>query len=137
MRKVKFKNIVNYAFTKSVRADENANPNDQSLGKQLPYIPRHSANLFSQVSWFNFFFNYQWTYFSTRYTSSVAEPGVLVSIYPYFMNDIGIGKNFIFKKVDLVLNFKIYNLFNEKYRSVLWQPMPGRNYSLQLGIKLK
>ena len=53
------------------------------------------------------------------------------------MNDIGIGKNFIFKKVDLVLNFKIYNLFNEKYRSVLWQPMPGRNYSLQLGIKLK
>lgn len=137
LRKVKFKNIVNYAFTKSVRADENANPNDQSLGKQLPYIPRHSANLFSQVSWSNFFFNYQWTYFSTRYTSSVAEPGVLVSIYPYFMNDIGIGKNFILKKVDLVLNFKIYNLFNEKYRSVLWQPMPGRNYSLQLGIKLK
>lgn len=137
LNKLKFKNIANYSFTKSVRSDENENMNNNSLGKQLPYIPRHSANIFSQISWQNFFFSYQWTYFSTRYTSSAAEPGVLVSIYPYFMNDIGFGKNFYFKKIDFSLNFKIYNLFNEKYRSVLWQAMPGRNYSLQLSIKLK
>ncbi len=137
INKIKIKTISNYAFTKSLRADHSENINDNSLGKQLPYIPRHSANLFSQILWRKFFFSYQWTYFSTRYTSSAAEPGVLVSIYPYFMNDISLGKIFDTEKFEFGLSFKINNIFNEKYRSVLWQPMPGRNFSLQISLKLK
>lgn len=135
--KIRFNFIANYSFTKSVRADENENINNISRGKQLPYIPRHSANLYSRISWKKFYFSYQWTYFSTRYTTSAAEPGVLVSIYPYFMNDISVGRSFETNKFFFDLNIKIHNLFNENYRSVLWQPMPGRNYSVQLTIKMK
>ena len=133
----KFNSIANYAFTKSVRADVVETINDESTGKQLPYIPKHSANLYSRISWKNYYFSYQWTYFSTRYTTSAAEPGILVSIYPYFMNDISAGRSFETKKLFFDLNFKVYNLFNEAYRSVLWQPMPGRNYAIQLTLRLK
>jgi iron complex outermembrane receptor protein len=134
---IKLNSIANYAYTESVRADVGESINDASTGKQLPYIPKHSANLYSRISWKKFYFSYQWTYFSTRYTTSAAEPGILVSIYPYFMNDIAAGRSFDTKKLFFDLNLKVYNLFNEAYRSVLWQPMPGRNYSIQLTIKLK
>ena len=38
-------------------------------------------------------------------------------------------------KVKLVLDLKIYNLFDEEYRSILGRAMPGRNYLLSLSIK--
>jgi iron complex outermembrane receptor protein len=31
---------------------------------------------------------------------------------------------------------KVYNLFNESYHSILYRPMPGRNYHLLLTIKI-
>jgi iron complex outermembrane receptor protein len=127
----------NYAYTRSVNMSEPQSENDNSVGKQLPYVPIHSANLFLRGEFKKFYISYQWNYFSERYTSSAAEPGILVSMYPYFMSDIAVGKNFAFKDLNCDLNFRIFNIFNESYRSVLWQPMPGINYSLQLTIRFK
>jgi outer membrane receptor protein involved in Fe transport len=36
----------------------------------------------------------------------------------------------------LVVEFKVNNLFNESYHSVLNRPMPGRNYNLVLLLKI-
>lgn len=130
-------NNANYAYTCSENMSQPSIVNDISFGKQLPYIPIHSANIFSRIEIKNFYLSHQWNYYSERYTTSAAEPGILVSIYPYFMNDIAFGKFFGFKNMVFDINFRIYNIFNESYRSVLWQPMPGRNYSLQLTIKFK
>ncbi len=125
----------NYAYTRSVNKSEPFGPNDKSVGKQLPYIPEHSANALIRFDYNNFFMTYQWNYFSERYTGSAAEPGVLVSIYPYFMNDMSIGKNFFTDKFRLNLSFFVNNIFNESYRSVLWQPMPGRNYQIRFVVQ--
>ena len=57
-------------------------------------------------------------------------------LYPYFMNDLMFGKAFYIKKVTLAAEFKIYNLFNETYHTVLYRPMPGRNYMLMLMFKI-
>jgi iron complex outermembrane receptor protein len=135
--KIRLNAVANYSYTRSKNMSEKFGENDNSIGKQLPYIPVHSANLFSQIEFRKFFFSYQWNYYSERYTTSAAEPGLLTSIYPYFMNNIGIGKELIYKDYFFRLSFNIYNLFNESYRSVLWQPMPGINYSVQLTIKFR
>lgn len=122
----------NYAYTSSVNHSQAINENDKSIGKQLPYIPLHSANAFIRAEYKGFYFSYQWNYYSERYTGSAAEPGLLVSIYPYFMNDISIGKKLSIYGVKSNIGFFVYNIFNESYRSVLWQPMPGINYRIQL-----
>ncbi len=132
-----FSHNANYAYTKSQNKTQSDINNDNSAGKQLPYIPLHSANVFSRVEYHKFYISYQWNYYSERHTSSAAEPGVLVSIYPYFMNDMAVGKIFEMKNFKLDLNIRVFNIFNESYRSILWQPMPGRNYGVQLLIKFK
>ncbi len=132
-----FVHSANYAYTISRNMSATSIENDNSVGKQLPYIPKHSANIFTKAEFHKFYASYQWNFYSERYTSSAAEPGILVSIYPYFMNDVSIGKMIDLKKYSFDINFRIYNIFNESYRSVLWQPMPGRNYSIQLTFKFR
>jgi iron complex outermembrane receptor protein len=47
-----------------------------------------------------------------------------------------VGKDFQWNKVSFTAEFKVYNLFDETYHSVLYRPMPGWNYLLMLMIKL-
>lgn len=127
----------NYAYTHSTNLSAPRNENDKSIGKQLAYVPEHSANFFGRITAYGFYFYYQWNYFSSRYTSSAEETGILVEIYPYFMNDAGIGKEILLHDFAIDLNFKVNNLFNETYRSVLWQPMPKINFALQLTFRYR
>ena len=53
---------------------------------------------------------------------------------PYYMNDVSLEKVFVAKFGELSLKFSVYNLFNEKYVSVLSRPMPGRNYGFFISI---
>jgi iron complex outermembrane receptor protein len=52
------------------------------------------------------------------------------------MNDVSAGGRIRLKLLELSLELKIYNLFNESYRTILYQPMPGRNYQLILRIQI-
>jgi len=51
-------------------------------------------------------------------------------LYPYFMNNLFFGKEIKLSKNKFNIELKIFNLFNEEYRTVLQHPMPRRNYSL-------
>ena len=129
------KSNANYAYTISKNKSQPINENDNSINKQLPYIPKHSANLFTQIKFKEYYLYYQWNFYSKRYTTSAAEQGILTEIYPYFMSNLAVGRSFNYKQVSMDLKFNVYNLLNEKYRSVLWQPMPRINYSIQLILK--
>jgi len=121
----------NYAFTKSINRDEPRNWADESIGKQLPYIPEHSANFLVNLSRFSYHFTWLWTYYSERYTTtSNDKTSKLDVLYPYFMNNLFLGKVIGLSKKKLDIELKILNIFNEEYRTVLQHPMPGRNYSL-------
>ncbi len=121
----------NYAYTRSINRDNPRNWADESIGKQLPYIPLHSANFTLNLSSKGYYATWLWNYYSERFTTSSndkeSEMGVL---YPYFMNNFHVGKSIQRDKLTYNIELKINNLFNEDYRTVLQRPMPGRNYSV-------
>ena len=88
------------------------------------------------ISYHGFYATYQHNSYSERYTTSSNDVTKRDWLYPYFMNDLMFGKAFHIKKATLAAEFKIYNLFNETYHTVLYRPMPGRNYMLMLMFKI-
>jgi len=88
------------------------------------------------LGWGNLFFIYQYNAYSERFTTSSNDLTRRHRLYPYFMNDISAGNSFHLKRVDLSLELKVNNLFNETYHTVLYRPMPGRNYQLILKIQI-
>lgn len=127
-----YKIAANYAYTSSKNFGDPLVWGDESYGKQLVYIPLHSGNLMVNLSYAGFYATYQHNSYSERYTTSSNDISRRDWLYPYFMNDLMFGKTFNVKKVTLGVEFKIYNLFNETYHTVLYRPMPGRNYMLML-----
>ncbi len=125
-----------YGYTSAVNQGDPLIWSDESYGKQLVYIPLHSGNMMAHFGWVNLFFVYQFNAYSERYTTSSNDVSQRDRLYPYFMNDISAGSTFRLKKVDLSLEFKVYNLFNESYHTILYRPMPGRNYQLVLKIQI-
>ncbi|KPL13002.1 MAG: hypothetical protein AMS26_15760 [Bacteroides sp. SM23_62] len=133
---VSYKTAGTYAYTRSTNYGDPLVWSDESYGKQLPYIPVHSGNVMVNLSWRGFFLTWQHNSYSERYTTSSNDPTRRDWLYPYFMNDLVAGKDFRWNKVSFTAEFKVYNLFDETYHSVLYRPMPGRNYLLMLMIKL-
>jgi iron complex outermembrane receptor protein len=131
-----YKTAGTYAYTRSTNYGDPLVWSDESYGKQLPYIPVHSGNVMVNLSYRGFFLTWQHNSYSERYTTSSNDLTRRDWLYPYFMNDLIIGKDFRWNKVSFTAEFKIYNLFDETYHSVLYRPMPGRNYLLMLMIKL-
>lgn len=119
-----------YGYTSAVNQGDPLVWSDASSGKQLVYIPLHSGNMMVHLGWKNFFLSYQYNSYSERFTTSSNDVSRRDRLYPYFMNDISAGSSFRVKKVDLSLELKVYNLFNESYHTILYRPMPGRNYQL-------
>ncbi len=136
IRKIYFFLKSSYAFTKSTNEGDAGKWGTASVGKQIPYVPVHSGNFMGEVRWKGFFLTWVNTSYSERFTTSSNDLNLRDRLYPYFMNDLYAGKKFPLKKGNLSLQLKIYNLFNETYRSVLGRPMPGRNYLLMFTFRL-
>ena len=126
-----------YSWTPSRNEGEPMSPADKSVGKQLPYVPEHTATLTGTLSWRTWSLLYKWNYYSKRYTMSSNDISFSGQLPTYFMNNISIEKGFSFKWADLSLKCAINNLFDEEYLSVLSRPMPGINYEFFVGITPK
>jgi len=121
----------NYAYSRTINRDDPRNWADESIGKQLPYIPKHSANILGNLSYANFHFTWSWNWYSERFaTTSNDKTSALNVLSPYFMNNLYFGREVRLNKSKFDLELKILNLFNEEYQTVLQYPMPRRNYSL-------
>ncbi len=121
----------NYALSQSLNYGSPQNWADGSYGRQLPYIPVHSANLNISAGWRGWSVLYTWIYYSERFTTaSNLRTSNRDYLYPYFMNQVILGKKIHAGPTDLDFSLGIYNLFNETYRSVLQRQMPGRNFEL-------
>ncbi|MDE5422825.1 TonB-dependent receptor plug domain-containing protein [Ancylomarina sp. DW003] len=129
----------NYAYTKSINHGDGVTLGDQSKGKQLPFIPKHSSNLLLNIEYKDWFINHNFTYYSERFTTSSNDRKKEQAgrdLYPYYMNNISFGHRFLLKKKCLAeIKFRIDNLFDEDYRSILQRPMPRQNYTLLLDLK--
>ena len=117
----------NYAYTATI----NQSSGSPAYGKQLPYIPLHSANLNFNLTIAGFQLDWMWNYYSKRFTTTAnSEDTASDYIYPYIMNNFQLSRLIPMKYNKLTIEGKILNVFNEDYRTVLQRPMPGRNYQL-------
>lgn len=121
----------NFAITRSINCSEPLNVFDNSVGKQLVYIPVYSAAINGSFSYKRWSAVYKWNWYSERFTASdnsyIANLNVLDD---YFMNDFAIERAIKVKRVGLAIKLQINNLFNRAYESVLSRPMAGRNYAI-------
>lgn len=126
-----------YSWTPSINEGDKLSPADQSVGKQLPYVPKHSASLTGRLSWRTWSLLYKWCYYSERFTMSSNDYTLTGHLPTYFMNNISIENVLSLKPADISLKLAVNNLFNEDYLSVLSRPMPGINFELFIGITPK
>lgn len=123
-----------YSWTPSVNQSAPASAADRSVGKQLPYIPRHSASLTANADCGPWSVLYKWCHYSERYTMTSNEHTLTGRLPLYFMNNISLERRLHTAAADLALRIAVNNLFDEDYISVLSHPMPGRNFELFLRI---
>lgn len=126
-----------YSWTPSINKGDKLSEADKSVGKQLPYVPRHSASITGKLSWKSWSLLYKWVYYSKRYTMT-SNDNTITGIMPdYYMSNVTVEKNFVFRSVDLQVKLAVNNLFNEDYMTVLSRPMPGINFEVFFSITPK
>lgn len=123
-----------YSWTPSINRGNKMSPADRSVGKQLPYVPKHSSSMTAHLSWHSWGLSYKWCYYSKRFTMSSNDYTLTGHLPAYFMNNISIEKSLSFRNLDTQLKLAVNNLFNEDYLSVLSRPMPGINFELFLSL---
>lgn len=123
------------SWTPSINEGEPISSADQSVGKQLPYVPVWSSSVTGRLSWKKWSLLYKWCYYSERYTMSSNDISLTGKLPSYFMNNLTLERSISLKWAELSLKGVINNLFDEEYLSVLSRPMPGINFEVFIGIK--
>lgn len=133
----KLKTIANYAYTATT--NQNAVESvDESRGKQLIYIPKHNANIILGLNHKKWELNIDNSVIGKRYTtSSNEESDFELILSAYTLTNLSLEKSFNWKKWESKISFRIENIFDTDYMSVLWRPMPGRYYAINLQIGLR
>lgn len=126
-----------FSWTPSINEGEPISPADQSIGKQLPYVPKFSSTITGNISWKSWSLLYKWCYYSERFTMSSNDVSLSGKLPSYFMNNLSIEKKISLNWAKISLKGAINNLFNEEYLSVLSRPMPGINFEFFLSITPK
>ena len=125
------------SWTPSINHGEKRSPADQSIGKQLPYIPQLSSTVAGRLTWREWSFVYNWCFYSERYTMSSNDISLTGKLPKYYMSNISLGYDLALRWADLNFKGTINNLFDEEYLSVLSRPMPGINFEIFIGITPK
>ena len=123
-----------FSWSPSINIGESLTAADQSVGKQLPYVPEISANIVGRLSWRTWAFTYKWCHYSERYTMSSNDITLTGRLPKYYMSNISLEKSLHCSWADWSLKGTINNLFNEEYLSVLARPMPRINFQFFVGI---
>ncbi|MDE6649946.1 MAG: TonB-dependent receptor [Muribaculaceae bacterium] len=130
----KFGLKASYSWTPSINVGEKTSAADMSVGKQLPYIPRHSASASLRTSWKSWGINYKWYFYSERFTMSSNASTLTGDLPGYTISNVTIEKSLKIKPVALHMKLALNNIFNTEYLSVLSRPMPGFNTEFFLSI---
>jgi len=101
---------------------------DQSLNKQLIYVPNHKANSIFNYQYKKWGFVYNLQYTGKVYTTTSNTQ----SLNAYTLSNISINRSLLKNK--LLLAFKVNNLFDENYQSVAYRPMPNRNFTFNINL---
>jgi outer membrane cobalamin receptor len=125
----------NYTYTRT--SNQNALSSvDESRGKQLTYIPIHSGNFSFDLSYKKWNWGLNNQSIGKRYTTSSNVESDFESIlnpFSIFNTDLSWKTNIM--KLETIWTFRIENLLDTDYMMILWRPMPGRYYAINLQLK--
>ena len=124
--------MVNYSFQ---QAQDYSNSSKSYYKDQIPYIPKHSGSFVLSSRYKTWNFNYSFIYVGERYDAN--QDNIKYNhINPWFTNDLGLHKTFMFDKFSFKTSFEINNILNQQYDVVLNYPMPGRQFKFIMSINL-
>ncbi len=129
--KLTLKQNANYAQTASTNIKTN-NELDNSINKQLIYVPFHKFNYTLSAKYKNTSIYYNYSYTGMRFISTDNN----WYMPAYFIHNTSISQQIKLKKVMLTASFKANNLLNQDYQAMAYRAMPGRNFlfSISLGL---
>ena len=130
--KSKLKWNSNYNYTVSTVIEKAANEHDDIIGKQNIYIPFHKINSSLKYTCVNTSLQFNLIHNGRMFTN----PDNSVFIKDFMLANTAISEDLKWKKQHIKLSFRINNLFDNNYMNRLWYPMPGRNYQLEMNLKL-
>ena len=134
---LKYRIMGTYTYTRAINYGDPLIWGDESYGKQLVFIPVHSGNLLFNVQFREISLTWQHNSFGERFTTSSNELNQRNWLYPYYMNDLSLSKQWNFSNWGMQTELRVNNLFNETYHTILYRPMPGRNYMLSVMVGLR
>jgi outer membrane cobalamin receptor len=120
----------NYSFTRTTNRDSYA-PSDNSIGKQLIYIPVHQANSLINTEFKTMYVSYQTSFTGKRHTTT---DNSMNSLPAFTLHHVTLGKKLRIGKMNAEWQLKVQNLLNKNYQAVLWRAMPGRHYLILMKI---
>lgn len=112
-----------YAYNKTILL-EGVSDNDQSVGFQLPYTPRHRFGMYSNLTYRKWRLSVNNNFTGTRKGNDVINE----EIDDFFITNITLSKNFLIGRQVFSLEGQAMNVFNVDYQNVNRYAMPGRNY---------
>lgn len=121
----------NYVYSHTTDESEYAQQYN-SFGRQLIYIPLHHANAFAEVKWKSWNLNYTFEFTGERKTSMNDDEFFAYELPYYTLHHISLGKQLNKFRIE----FKINNITDNDYQTVLWRAMPGRSYEIYMEFKL-
>ncbi|MCK5028998.1 MAG: TonB-dependent receptor [Bacteroidales bacterium] len=116
-----------YSYTKSTY-EESENTDESSIGKQLMYIPinKASGELKLGYKWINI--RYTHNFVDKRYINKDNSD----DIRNYHLANASIGGKIQFNTSDILINFKVNNVWDKTYEVMAKYAMPLRYYALSI-----
>lgn len=119
-----------YAYTLSTTVNS-VIPNDYSINKQIPYVPRYQLKMHIGLKTNLGEFTYFHTYTGYRFITT-DETQYLT---PYQTGNLMLTHKFQFKTYRCMISGKCLNLFNTNYQSITGRYMPQRNWSVAMNFE--
>lgn len=123
-RKFMFSAYTAYTYTRATNLDP-LSPYDQSLNKQLIYVPLHQARAIVTFTIYGFYLKVANSYTGAVYITTDNTQ----QLKGYYLLDLELGKDLEIRDRYFVgLALKVNNATNQQYQNVAQRPMPGINF---------
>lgn len=126
-----FETSANYGFTRSTNLRP-TQANDNSVGKQLPYVPFHKLNINLYAGKSGYSFRYNQSIVGKRYISTDNDEFFALPVA--YMGNLHASKAFKWKHTELVACISVNNIWDGTYTAIAQRPMPPRNYVLSVSF---
>ncbi len=123
----------NYSFIESIN-ESGLTVNDNSEGKQLPYVPKHQFNLGLGWKYKTWQANVDNNFTGERYTTD--DNTAFNRVDEFNLLDLRVGKEINLNSIKINASIESRNIMDVYYENLINRAMPGRSYLFTLLFKI-